>query len=88
MKNQFIFTDSLKKEKEVFKSFKPAKHYVLSLQDKRRKDKETVYTEYTVSKEMYQYYFTHFMRLWGKKITFESLDGTIANGFLNALKTR
>ena len=74
--------------KEFIESCPDAENYFIVLQDKRRKDSDTISTKYAVNKEMYHYYFIHFIRLWGNKINFESLDGTTANGFLDALKTK
>lgn len=89
MKNQFIFTDSLEEEKKILKTITDANpQYFISLQDQRIQDCETVYVEHPISKEMYDYYFIHFIRLWGKRITFKSLDGTIVSGFLNSLSAK
>jgi len=87
MKNTPIVPELSQDEKNLLLAMEDANGYAITLQDKIRMDNETVYTKHPINKEMYDYYFIHFIRLWGKKITFESLDGTIANGFLNALNS-
>lgn len=85
MKNTPLVPELSQDEKNFLKAMEDANGYAITLQDKKRKDSETVYTKHPISKEMYDYYFAHFIRLWGKKITFESLDGTKADGYLNSI---
>lgn len=86
--NKTPITSTLSKDEKKFLASITATSFSITLQDKRRKDSETVYTVYPINKEMYDYYFIHFIRLWGKKINFESLDGITANGFLDALNSK
>ena len=56
--------------------------YSVSLQDKPRGYKIKV-TNYAVTKEIARKYYIQFLQLWWKKVKFETIEGTEAEGYLS-----